>query len=65
MVLKQLDDNTAVCFCVKRHSFSCVKHIILSNREIRFGGYCHSIKTTTTTTTTAITNPSRIVSLEE
>jgi len=69
MVLKQLDDNTVVCFWVKRRLFSCIKHTVLSNREIRFGGCCHlPIKTTAATititltiTTATITNPSRIV----
>jgi len=45
MVLKQLDDNTAVCFWLKRRSFSCIKHTVSSNREIVLRRYHLPIKT--------------------
>jgi hypothetical protein len=68
MVLKQLDDDTVVCSCVQRRSFSCLKHAVLSNREVWFGECCLLPITTATVTVIIIIitiNPSRVVSLEE
>ena len=68
MVLKQLDDNTAVCFWLKRRSFSCIKHTVSRNREIILGRFHLPIKTTAAATRTIITtirtttiSPSRVI----